>query len=346
MIEPNANILVINVARIGDTLLATPAIRALKETCPDGSVTCLAHPNRYQILQNLPFIDQLGTITKSTAGWKGRFPGEKWDYTIVYGTETALIKYALRVSSRVVAFAQRSLAINSALFRAVAHPTHPLHAVHERLLLPRAIGADTTDYRLAVAITSQEAAAARTWLQHNIPSQSSPIIGMQVSSFPTKAYRDWPIENFISLGKRIICAYPRARLLLLGSKYDRPKAERVRSTLPDHAINVAGNFGLRETSALMQFLDLYIGVDTGPTHIAGALGIPMVALYHCFHRGSYLSPLGHSRLQVIEHPRPDTECKRESEMSEITVDRVWNAVKETLNTPPQTNRQTGTTNFH
>lgn len=340
MIEPNANVLVINVARIGDTLLATPAIRAIKETCPDGSVTCLAHPNRYQILQNLPFIDRLSTITKSTARWRGRFPREKWDYAIVYGAETALIKYALRVSSRVIAFEQHSSAINSALFRAVARPPYPLHAVHERLLLPQAIGADTTDYRLAVVITSQEAATARVWIQHNMPSQSSPIVGMQVSSFPTKSYRDWPIESFISLGERIISTYPRARLLLLGAKDDRQKAERVRSALPNHVTNAAGSFGLRETSALMQLLDLYVGVDTGPTHIAGALGIPMVALYHCFHRGSYLSPLGHPRLQVIEHPRPDAECGRETEMSEITVDRVWNAVKEVIDTPPQTNRQT------
>jgi len=73
-------------------------------------------------------------------------------------------------------------------------------------------------------------------------------------------------------------------------------------------------------------LDLYVGVDTGPTHLAGALGIPMVALYHCRHRGSLLAPLDHPALTVIEHPAADADCTPQREMAEIGVDRVWDAV--------------------
>ena len=52
-------ILVVIVTRIGDTLLATPSIRAIKQKYPDSELTVMAHPNRYQVLENLFFIDKL-----------------------------------------------------------------------------------------------------------------------------------------------------------------------------------------------------------------------------------------------------------------------------------------------
>ena len=72
----------------------------------------------------------------------------------------------------------------------------------------------------------------------------------------------------------------------------------------------------------MQKLDLYIGVDTGPTHLAGALGVPMIGLYHCLHRGKWLAPREHPNLVVLEHPASDTECSAQRSMSEIGVDQV------------------------
>ena len=84
----------------------------------------------------------------------------------------------------------------------------------------------------------------------------------------------------------------------------------------------AGKLSLRESGAVMQNLDLYIGVDTGPTHLAGALGVPMIGLYHCLHRGKWLAPREHPNLVVLEHPASDTECSAQRSMSEIGVDQV------------------------
>jgi heptosyltransferase-3 len=80
----------------------------------------------------------------------------------------------------------------------------------------------------------------------------------------------------------------------------------------------------------MTQLQLYVGVDTGPTHLAGALRVPMVALYHCRHRGRYLAPLQHDRLRVLEHPASDAECGEARSMADIGVDQVWNAAESLL----------------
>ena len=49
-------------------------------------------------------------------------------------------------------------------------------------------------------------------------------------------------------------------------------------------------------------LDLYVGVDTGPTHIAGALDVPMIGIYHHLYPGRNLAPLNRPRCRVLEQP--------------------------------------------
>ena len=330
MLDPAAKILVIHVARIGDTLLITPALRALKAACPQGRLDCLLHPARRALLENLPFIDELGAITPKTACVRGRFAGKSYDYALVYGHDAPLVRYALRVADKVIAFRQRADELNARLWRVVASPTQPMHAVHERLMLATELGVTTTDHHLACVPTEAEIAAARARVKSHAPGR--PLIGFQVASFPTKAYRDWPVESFAELGRRLLARYPNAHMVLLGGEESRAKATWLARQLGDRAFAAAGQFGLRATVALMRQLDLYIGVDTGPTHIAGALGIPVVALYHCRHRGVHLAPLQHPRLEVVEHPAPDSDCAPSTPMAAISVDTVWEAAQRLL--PP------------
>src|SRR5437773_1580191 len=110
------------VARIGDTLLTTPAMRAITSAYPGCHITALAHPKRAEVLQGLPFLAHIGGITKNTAPWRGRFGGRSYDYALVYGFDEALVAYALRVAGSVVAFRQRSEALNRRLYRCVDEP--------------------------------------------------------------------------------------------------------------------------------------------------------------------------------------------------------------------------------
>ncbi len=328
MLPADANILVIHVARIGDTLLVTPAVRALKQAAPKGRLTCLLHPARRVLYENLPWVDALGAITPKTAWLRGRLGGERYDYALVYGNDAPLVRYALRVAGRVIAFRQCDDALNARLWRAVPAPAS-LHAVHERLLLPQALGVTTTDFHLAYLPTSDERAQAHAWLTQHVYA-AGPLIGLQVASFPTKSYRDWPVDSFIELGRRVLTDHKGAQILIFGGKESRAAAARIAQALAPHAQSVAGVFDLRATAALLAQLNLYVGVDTGPTHLAGALGVPMVALYHCRHRGAQLAPLGHDRLAVIEHPATDRECTPDTSMDRISVEAVWQQARRLL----------------
>lgn len=325
------DILLINVARIGDTLLMTPVLKAIKQAYPHNRLGCLAHPRRVALLQGLHFIDALGSITPKNQWWRARLSFRRpWDAALVYGNEPALLGYAARVARQVVAFQQQKPVSNHLLSHVVPLPVGPTHAVAERMLLAEALGIHGTDHALAYQVLPAESQIARNWLATHEPASSGPLVGLQFSSFPGKFYRDWPLEHFVALGEKLIANFPHARFFTLGDKKNRAREKQFLAHFPRHTVPTSGQFSLRASAAIMQHLDVYIGVDTGPTHLAGALGIPMVALYHCRFPGDLLAPIGHNHLKLLKHPYPDAECSKESPMRAITVETVWAAVQDVL----------------
>ncbi len=329
MIRPDADVLAIIVARIGDTLLATPALRALKGALPQGRLTVLAHPKRLEALQGLPFIDALEGITKNRAQARGWIGGQKYELALVYGRDAALLRYALRASKRVIAFEQDDAGLNARLAPAVAEPSAPMHAVLHRALLLAPLGIAVSDLRLAWQLTAQEQAWASAWRAKQVPA-AAPLIGLQIASFPTKAHRDWPLSSFQELIACISAAHAEARFVLLGDAAAAQKAAPLVAAYPQQLVLAAGKLSLRQSAALMAQLDLYVGVDTGPTHIAGALGIPMVALYHCAYPGRNLAPLQHPACAAIEHPLTGTSASTAASMADIPVAAVAQAATDLL----------------
>jgi len=316
----DADLLAIVVARIGDTLLVTPALRALKEACPRGRLTVLAHPKRLAVLEHLPFIDRLGAIDPARSrlrGWTcGWMRGRRHDLAFVWGRDRPLLDYALRVSERAVAFAHPELGGDRARLTSVAPPAPGLHAVRERLLLAEAAGIRAGSPRLAYVVTEAERACARARLE----GAGRPLVGLQMQSFPTKAHRNWPARSFAELAARIAQAHPKAHFVVLGDRDSRDAAALVSRRLPGKVDVAAGAASLRESAALIAALDLYVGVDTGPTHIAGALDVPMVGIYHHAYPGRNLAPLERPRLRVLEQP----------EAGELAVDAVLSAAEALL----------------
>jgi len=327
--------LIINVSRIGDTLLATPAIRAIAADRPDCQIDVLGHPNRADILRHLPFIHQVGEITKKSApfrGWFGaglsaEFGEKRYDNALVYGFDAPLVAYALRVAQRVVAFRQADPKLNAKLFRVVEPPAFQSeHSVLQLLRLPAALDIAPAGLRLAYALTADEGQWAAHRLTHDLPSTATPRIGLQVASFPTKGYRDWPIEHFIALCARIRQDWPHAHFLIFGGTEEHHRTAALQAQLGDAATLYAGQLTLRQTVALMSQTDLYIGVDTGPTHLMSALDIPLVALYHGFSPSRLIGPLEHPAAFLIDHPLAGSVCSTEASMSDIRIETVWQAV--------------------
>lgn len=330
-LQPEDDVVLVINARIGDTLLATPAMRAIKAAVGQGVLEVLAHPKRELILQNLDFIDRLGSITKNSAPWRAQLKRNDADFAIVYGKDRRLLEYALRRAKRVVAFEYAENRRVSSRLHLVPPPEGgSMHAVRERLLLAEAIGAQPVGLQLAYRVSAAERSAADEWLMSIVVPGSAPIVGLQMYSFATKSHRDWPEDYFIALVKKLLATYQRSHLIILGDAVARRRALERFAAVRERCTVAAGLWDIRGSAALISRLDLFVGVDTGPTHIAGALGVPMVALYHPAYPGCNLVPLDHPRCQIVEHPAKGHARAPEAHMREIEVDIVWRAVRNVL----------------
>lgn len=299
-----SSVLVISVARIGDTILLTPCLKAIKAAYPAATLTVLAHPKRLEVLENLEFVDELAPVSKTTAPWKGWLPGKPHDVALVYGRDAALVRYALRVAKSAICFAEPEFAaIEDRALTKVQPPAAAIHAVDHRLLLLAPIGiTKLDDARLAMRFTDTERQFTADFALAKRVAGRHPLIGLQAFSFPAKAHRDWPLKNFAAFIGEVRTVHPSALFVVLGDQLAADRAEALLARYPDCVKVIAGQLGLRHSAALMAVLDLYVGVDTGPTHIAGALGIPMVALYHWRYPAANLRPLQNERCLAIEHP--------------------------------------------
>jgi len=103
-------------------LFATPAMRAVEKAHPGSRMVALGHPKRTAILSGLPFLKDVGPITKRSALWRGWFGARRYDYAFVYGFDEPLVSYALRVADRVVVFRQKADALNRRVYRCVDVP--------------------------------------------------------------------------------------------------------------------------------------------------------------------------------------------------------------------------------
>ena len=326
-------ILAINVTRIGDTLLNTPALRALTAFFPNSTLTCLGHAKRVEVIEHLPYLAAVGTIDKRSAllrGWVSKVAGPRYDWAFVWGGDCALHDYALRVSRRVIAYRQQDVALNQRLFCAVGEPAlYSRHGVAMQLALIEGAGIPAAGYQLDYQVTLAETQAAQARLA-GIGGGKRPLIGLQVASFPTKAYRDWPIAKFIELANRIIVTHQGAHFVLFGGPDDRQRTDQFLQVLPQHTTVYAGQLSLRETVAVMKEIDLYIGVDTGPTHLFGALRKPMVAMYHPSLPSALYKPLQHPALYVVDHPAAGPGADQHIPMADISVETVLARVADAL----------------
>ncbi len=312
-------ILIIIVSRIGDTLFATPSINAISQFYSDAEITVLAHPKRYQVLQHLPFICHVGKISKKSAVWRGYF-STQYDLAFVYGFDNELIEYALRAANKVIAFKQKNNSINNKLYKAVESPKfQSMHAVDQLLKLPKSVNILATSKRLSFVPSGGESLFAETLLSKYRISDKI-LIGLQVASFPTKSFRDWPIESFLEMCNEILKKYSHAHFVIFGGNLEKDKTRWIFERLNNHATLLAGKLSLRETGSVMSKMNLYVGVDTGPSHIMSAFDIPMVVLFHCLSSDSHTGAIDHPCYFPVNHKTE--ECNEYSSMKDILVSSV------------------------
>lgn len=337
-------VLAIHVARIGDTLLTTAALRHLSHVYLGAQIDFMGHAKRIEVLEGLPYIHKLAGISKKSAklkGWCAKFMGRKpYDLAFVWGHDAELVAYARRVSQRVVISRQLDDAANRMADQVVEFPndTNLLSEAEDKPLAQWILdvveqGTQTkaenlyTDY----VVTAAESAEAKALLAQYTGNAQPQNIGLVVESHPAGAHRDWPIDNFVALAQQLAAEQTDRCFVLIGGQLPEAKVQALRQVLGNRLINLSGKLSLRQSAAIIGELDLYVAVDTGPSHIAAAVGTPSVVMFHCMRAGEYLlAPRYPERLTIVNHPTARVACTFETPMHAVSVERVLAAARAQL----------------
>ncbi len=278
-------ILVIQRAKIGDAICSTPVFRSLSLQFPDVEIDVLAGPAAKDILKTNPHLSRVEVWADADlAGWRG-----KWRlidmlrnrrYDIVFCLNVGLIyplacfwsgiplRYAVRPN-----FLGTTYRLACSLWTAMeTHDGCRLIGDTYGALLRRA-GVGHIDASKEVFPAPKAASKVATFLT----GSHRPRIGIGVGAGnKLKALRPEMLGNILA---GLFEARPDSIPVLIGTTGDQEVAKDLIAQFPGRTIlNACGIFELDEMPALLQQFDAYLGVDSGITYMADALGIPLVSV--------------------------------------------------------------------
>ena len=164
--------------------------------------------------------------------------------------------------------------------------------------------------------------------------QDSPLIVFQVGGGQRSGWRDWPVEHYVKLGKRLLDQYD-VQLVLLGGADLCARAAAIDAALPraifpstgfpPGAINLAGKLSLAESAALLSLAKILVSTDTGIMHLGFAVGVDTLALIHCNNPASRVGPHGYGdKHRVVQlEPPPGVAISKDVDMALVTPEAVW-----------------------
>lgn len=342
MILHPKNILIRMPNWLGDVVMATPVLEDLRHFWPDAKITTMCQSNVAPLLVNNPFIDEIFSY-KKPSGWIHRqshvtlieqLKRGNYDLGLLLTNSfsSAWWFWKGNVENRIGYGGNlRNLLLNQSIpFPADKEKQH-LVITYKELLTPLGIPLSNTPPKLY--LSPQEKQSAKELLKtHRIDPEKDLVIGIN----PGAAYgsaKCWPPDRFRKLTQQLL-EKPNIRLLYFGDQSGAPVVNEICEGMPESVVNLAGKTSLRELIALIDCCALFLTNDSGPMHIAAALGTRLVALFGStsdVKTGPYLTgKVIHKHVECspcYKRVCPiDFRC-----MKRIEVDEVYNALQNLLN---------------
>lgn len=285
--EPPANIVIRMPNWLGDLVMATPVLSDVRRFFPKARITAMAQSNVGQLLTQEPHVDEIFLFERPN-GWIHRHhPLEiindlqkgHYDLGILLTNSFSSAWWFWRgqVQNR-LGYAKhgRSLLLNQALpYPADAEQTHQV-TIYKQLLKPLGIPLSDTAPRLYVSHVEQVAAQELLAL-YGVDLKHHLLVGIN----PGAAYgsaKCWPKERFHEVCERLL-QNPEVYVVFFGDMVGASLVHDICRDLPERVIDLAGKTSIRELMALIQCCDILLTNDSGPMHMASALGTKLLALF-------------------------------------------------------------------
>jgi ADP-heptose:LPS heptosyltransferase len=309
-------ILLLRLERIGDLLMVLPAIADVRELAPQAAIDLVVGSWNLALAQTISAVTR---VEQLDARWLARGPSGQgvmrllrhsraWHrrrYDLAINFEPDIRSNLLLAASGASFTAGYSSGGGGALLdQALEYDARAHTSDNARALVAAVFGRRTPGGSLpplSIPEAARREAAAR------LPaSQTGPLVGVHVSG--GRAIKQWEPDRFADVARRLsdTCG---ATIVLTGAPEDAALVQTVRSALNGcRVIDVSGDVDLPTLAALLERLDLLVTGDTGPMHLAGAVGTPVVAIFGPSDPARYALRGPHD--QVVRVDLPCSPCNR------------------------------------
>ncbi|MGE3153750.1 MAG: putative lipopolysaccharide heptosyltransferase III [Nitrospiraceae bacterium] len=340
------NILLLKLRYIGDVLLATPIVRALRQAFPDSQLTVAVYPGTEDVLRHNPDVAEVLLVDRSRFGSQAYFYHEVrkrgFDCVIdLTGNDRAEFTCLLsRIPIRIGFREPRRWRGWLAYTHEVASLPEGTHRISRDMALLAPLGITSKPEPPMVWLTAEEEEQGRRTLQEfGILRDGRPLIMFHPGA--RYWFKAWPAERFAQLADRL-ASEAGCRVLIGGGPSEKAAAAEIQDRSHRRPINLTGLVNLRQFAAIVKRCALYIGNDNGSMHLAAAVGTPVLGLFGPSSPAEW-APYGTAEVATLYkgldcrlcyHPT----CTRgeQSCMRQITVDEVFEAARRLL--PVQTSQ--------
>jgi len=310
-------VVLVRASRIGDFVCATPAFRALRAALPQAEITLIALPFVRDLLARSPHLDRFVAFpgfpgiaeqffeARQAVGFFRRMQTERFDLAVqMHGSGVYANPFTLMLGARVTAGFIREGDPAGRLDGALPMPRRG-HEVQRVLALTTFLGAPPQGEEVEFPLWPEDRAAAEELLAE----AERPLIGLHPAA--REATKRWAPERFAAVGAALRRRYG-GTLVVLGGPEERPTSERVVQHAGGPCLNLTGRISLGELGGILERLAVLVTNDSGPAHIAYALGTPTVTVFGGTDPAMW-GPPGGGRYRVLAHavscrPCDDAVC--------------------------------------
>ena len=280
---------------VGDAVMTVPALRDLRQLLPATHITLVTRPWARDIFEGADFIDDV-LLVADEANQPRSWLRQIWEWRrrrfdlallLPNAFAPALIAAAARVPLRVGYATQNRRRLLTHPFAAPAWRGERHEVFYYRQLVreieqllaqsgdaPR-VAVREPDFALHVAPARGDAAAQL--LRRYGVKRDQPIVALCPGSTNSRAKR-WPAERYAALADQLI-AQAGAQVIIIGALEESDVTQQVSAHMRQHPTVLTGEMSLAETVAVLRVVDLLITNDTGPAHIAAALGVQTLVIF-------------------------------------------------------------------
>ena len=278
-------ILVVKLDHLGDVLLATPVFSNLHQTYPNAELHALTgawsrvvlekHPNVNKVLEyNSPAFSRTGepTSLKQTFQLYRELRRQKYDLLVELRSDWRIVWFALlRVTPKRLDRAASQVAnkLGFPQFTGAHETTRNLDVLHKA-------GIPTPIQTTTFSITVEDKKWGSDFLSLLQIDRERPLIAIHPGSpIPLKR---WMSERYAELADWLI-ARKRAEILFVGVKDEIPIITEIQALMRAESNNIAGKTTLTQLASILHTCNVFIGNDSGPMHLAAAVGTQTIGLY-------------------------------------------------------------------